>query len=67
MRDARRAVATTPNGVRTWGAYQHYGNPYLRFFDLTAMYLHQATSNENKMPEPERTELQDAEQNGEGK
>jgi len=19
-------------GARTWGAYQHYGNPYFRFF-----------------------------------
>ena len=33
MRKARIAIANTPNGVQTWGAYQHYGNPYLRFFD----------------------------------
>jgi hypothetical protein len=37
MRQARLAIASTPNGVRTWGAYQHYGNPYFRFFDPTAM------------------------------
>ncbi len=36
MRAARRAIADTPNGFRTWGAYQHYGNPYYRFFDLHA-------------------------------
>jgi pimeloyl-ACP methyl ester carboxylesterase len=33
MRKARIAIAHTPNGIQTWGAYQHYGNPYLRFFD----------------------------------
>ncbi len=32
MREARRAVATDPAGARTWGAYQHYGNPFFRFF-----------------------------------
>ena len=32
MRDARRTVAAMPNGSRSWGAYQHYGNPYLRLF-----------------------------------
>jgi hypothetical protein len=33
MRDARRAIARSPYGAKTWGAYQHYGNPYLQFFD----------------------------------
>jgi hypothetical protein len=37
MREARRAVATSPQGARTWGAYQHYGNPYLRFFNPVSM------------------------------
>jgi hypothetical protein len=32
MRMARSGIADTPNGIRTWGAYQHYGNPYFRFF-----------------------------------
>lgn len=32
MRDARRAVANRDYGARTWGAYQHYGNPYLQLF-----------------------------------
>ncbi len=33
MQQARRAVAAQPRGYRTWGAYQHYGSPYLRFFE----------------------------------
>jgi pimeloyl-ACP methyl ester carboxylesterase len=33
MREARRLIARRDYGVSTWGAYQHYGNPYLRFFD----------------------------------
>lgn len=33
MQDARRAVAGKPYGARTWGAYQHYGNPNFRFFE----------------------------------
>jgi pimeloyl-ACP methyl ester carboxylesterase len=37
MRKARLEIATTPNGARTWGAYQHYGNPYFQFFDPTSM------------------------------
>jgi pimeloyl-ACP methyl ester carboxylesterase len=32
MRAARLAIAGQPAGARTWGAYQHYGNPYFRFF-----------------------------------
>lgn len=31
MRAARRAIAQELAGERTWGAYQHYGNPYFRF------------------------------------
>jgi pimeloyl-ACP methyl ester carboxylesterase len=33
MREARRAIAASAGGERTWGAYQHYGNPYFRFFN----------------------------------
>jgi hypothetical protein len=33
MREARQFIAGARFGVRTWGAYQHYGNPYLQFFD----------------------------------
>jgi hypothetical protein len=37
MREARWAIAQTQYGIRTWGAYQHYGNPYFRLFDANAM------------------------------
>lgn len=37
MRQARLQIAGQPHGVRTWGAYQHYGNPYYRFFDPQSM------------------------------
>lgn len=33
MRAARAAIAGTAAGAMTWGAYQHYGSPYFRFFD----------------------------------
>lgn len=33
MREARREIINKDYGVRTWGAYQHYGNPFMRFFD----------------------------------
>jgi hypothetical protein len=32
MKQARLAIARTPNGRTTWGAYQHYGNPYFQLF-----------------------------------
>ncbi len=32
MKRARLTIAATPNGRSTWGAYQHYGNPYFRLF-----------------------------------
>lgn len=35
MREARWSIADTPYGALTWGAYQHYGDPYLRFFDAS--------------------------------
>lgn len=37
MRKARLAIAEAPGGARTWGAYQHYGSPYFRFFDAATM------------------------------
>jgi hypothetical protein len=33
MREARRSIAKFARGYQTWGAYQHYGSPYLRFFE----------------------------------
>ncbi len=37
MREARRVVAATNYGIRTWGAYQHYGNPHFGFFDRQSL------------------------------
>jgi pimeloyl-ACP methyl ester carboxylesterase len=37
MRLARLEIARQNYGVQTWGAYQHYGNPRLRFFDKTTL------------------------------
>ena len=37
MQVARREIATTSSGTRTWAAYQHYGNPFLRFFEPWAL------------------------------
>ncbi|MGB9179147.1 MAG: CHAT domain-containing protein [Pyrinomonadaceae bacterium] len=34
LRDARVLIASTDNGVKTWGAYQHYGNPFFQFFSV---------------------------------
>jgi pimeloyl-ACP methyl ester carboxylesterase len=33
MREARMAIFSSVKDNRTWGAYQHYGNPYMRFFN----------------------------------
>lgn len=30
MKLARQAIVDTPRGARSWGAYQHYGDPYYR-------------------------------------
>jgi pimeloyl-ACP methyl ester carboxylesterase len=35
MREARVAIAKTEGGASTWGAYQHYGNPYFQLFNPT--------------------------------
>jgi hypothetical protein len=32
MREARIEIFKKEDGVRTWGAYQHYGNPCFRCF-----------------------------------
>jgi pimeloyl-ACP methyl ester carboxylesterase len=32
MHAARRAIMNRSYGARTWGAYQHYGNPHFRLF-----------------------------------
>lgn len=33
MCEARRAIAVTSRGAHSWGAYQHYGNPYFKLFE----------------------------------
>ncbi|MBD0371836.1 MAG: CHAT domain-containing protein [Pyrinomonadaceae bacterium] len=35
MREGRIAIANMEEGVSTWGAYQHYGNPYFQLFNPT--------------------------------
>jgi CHAT domain len=35
MRRARIGIMGTQDGARTWGAYQHYGNPHFRLFAPT--------------------------------
>jgi hypothetical protein len=46
MREARHAIAEFPGGARTWGAYQHYGSPYFRFFDPETMEREKARARE---------------------
>lgn len=40
MQAARREIATTSSGTRTWAAYQHYGSPFLRLFEPWAFREH---------------------------
>ncbi len=42
LAEARQEIASEPYGVGTWGAYQHYGNPYLRFFDVNTLRITKA-------------------------
>jgi hypothetical protein len=37
MRYARLAIADAPSAARTWGAYQHYGDPFFRLLDAEAL------------------------------
>ena len=37
MRYARLAIADAPTAARTWGAYQHYGDPFFRLLDAEAL------------------------------
>ena len=37
MRYARLAIANAPTAARTWGAYQHYGDPFFRLLDAKAL------------------------------
>jgi len=42
MREARLLIGANGYGGLTWGAYQHYGNPYFRLFDATTMQRDQS-------------------------
>jgi hypothetical protein len=33
MKQARLSIKEAYNDSLTWGAYQHYGDPYFRFFE----------------------------------
>jgi hypothetical protein len=41
MRYARLATANAPGAARTWGAYQHYGDPFFRLLDPGALSRNQ--------------------------
>lgn len=45
MQEARLALARDTGGRRTWGAYQHYGNPFLRFFNPASFKAEGVESN----------------------
>jgi pimeloyl-ACP methyl ester carboxylesterase len=52
MREARRAIASDFAGARTWGAYQHYGNPYFRFFNSGDARSEKGTNRSRKQTKP---------------
>jgi hypothetical protein len=52
MREARLSIADSPDGARTWGAYQHYGSPYFRFFDPGTITERRAESGVEAAAEP---------------
>lgn len=56
MMQARRAIAIPPSDTRTWGAYQHYGNPYFRFFDPASMVEKPPIENDPMPAKPEETD-----------
>ncbi|MCB0107588.1 MAG: CHAT domain-containing protein, partial [Caldilineaceae bacterium] len=58
MMRARRAIAVPPSDIRTWGAYQHYGNPYFRFFDPAGMLTAPPQESETESAVAEKTQEQ---------
>jgi len=52
MREARLSIADSPDGARTWGAYQHYGSPYFRFFDRETITERRTESEGEAATEP---------------
>lgn len=59
MMHARRAIAAPPSDIRTWGAYQHYGNPYFRFFDPAGMAASLSQDGETETSEAEKPNAAD--------
>ncbi len=51
---AWRRIAREEQGGRTWGAYQHYGNPYLRFFDPRGIQRTGTVSKNDRVPGADR-------------
>jgi pimeloyl-ACP methyl ester carboxylesterase len=54
MHEARLATLGTLHGRRTWGAYQHYGNPYFQFFDMPAPRQEPAATSRDTPDEDKR-------------
>jgi hypothetical protein len=52
MQAARREIATTSSGTRTWAAYQHYGSPFLRLFEPWAFREQQQPEKPARAPKP---------------
>jgi hypothetical protein len=46
MTRARQAIVESGDGALTWGAYQHYGNPYFQLFDAESMQAAGSTPGE---------------------
>ncbi len=54
MQAARRKIATTSSGTRTWAAYQHYGSPFLRLFEPWAFREQKPVKPTRSQPQPAR-------------
>jgi hypothetical protein len=54
MLAARLKTAAEPDGAQSWGAYQHYGNPYMYFFDPASIKPPQQ-GERHGLPDPHET------------
>ncbi len=55
MQRARIELADRPSGARTWGAYQHYGNPNYRFFAVSGDRQSENSEDSLRSRRPSRT------------
>jgi hypothetical protein len=53
MRNARRAIANLPYDRHSWGAYQHYGNPYTRLFQRPTSDDNGGSGQQSSLPDPD--------------